>query len=87
MPTTKPRYQVTETPAVAHALDVAERRWPGLSRSALLARLAEEGARMLEREDEERQAARRRLVDSLAGGFEDAYPSGYLEELRKDWPE
>jgi hypothetical protein len=85
VPTTKQRYQVTETPEVAHALDVAERRWPDKSRSALLAALAEEGAKALEREDAERQETRRQLVERLAGGFD--YEPGYLEELRKDWPE
>jgi hypothetical protein len=85
VPTTKTRHQVTETPAVAHALAVAERRWPGVSRSALLARLAEVGAKMIEREEADRREARRRLVDKHAGGFR--YEPGYLEELRKDWPE
>jgi hypothetical protein len=85
VPTTRPRHQVTETPEVAHALDVAERRWPGLSRSALLAKLAEEGARVLEQEDEERRAQRRELVDKHAGGFH--FPPNYLDELREDWPE
>ncbi len=87
MPTTKTRHQVTETPGVAHALDVAEKRWPGLSKSALLAALAEAGATALERDEETSVAQRRALIDSLAGGFDDVYYDGYLEELRQDWPE
>lgn len=87
MPTTKTRYQVTETPSVAHALDVAERRWPGKSRSALLAALAEEGAKVIEQDDDARREARRTLVEANAGGFEDVFDVGYLEDLRQDWPE
>lgn len=87
MPTTKPRHQVTETPEVAHALEVAERKWPGKSRSALLAALAEEGAKAIEKDDIEVRAARRKRLETLAGGFDDAYPEGYLAELRQDWPE
>ena len=87
MPTTKPRHQVTETPELAHALEVAERRWPGKSRSALLAALAEEGAKAIEQDDAERLEARRRRLEKLAGGFEDVYYDGYLDDLRQDWPE
>jgi hypothetical protein len=49
--------------------------------------LAELGAEAVEREAAERREARRRLVEANAGGFEDAYPPGYLEELRQDWPD
>lgn len=87
MPTTKPRHQVTETEAVAHALDVGARKWPGRSRAAVLAALAELGAETLESDEAGRREARRKLVEANAGGFEDAYPPGYLEELRKDWPD
>lgn len=37
--TTRPRYQITETPEVAQALDRAAQRWPGEPRSKLLRRL------------------------------------------------
>lgn len=87
MTTTKPRHQVTETPGLAHALVVAARRWPEKSTSGQIAALAELGAAAVEREAAERREARRRLVEANAGGFEDAYPPGYLEELRQDWPD
>ncbi|MCL1899066.1 MAG: hypothetical protein FWG11_00835 [Promicromonosporaceae bacterium] len=45
MPTTLPRTQVTHTPDVERALQVAHTRWPDESRaSVLIARLAAEGA-------------------------------------------
>ncbi|MDM4762465.1 hypothetical protein QT381_05540 [Galbitalea sp. SE-J8] len=87
MPTTRPRYQITETDEVARALDAAERRWPGEPRSRLLVRLViENGARVAELTEEE-AARRAAAVDSLAGSFAGVYPEGYLEELRSDWPE
>lgn len=87
MPTTRPRHQITETDAVAHAIDLAARRWPGRSRGALVAALVEEAARILEREEGDRLDERRKLIDSIAGGFDDVFYDGYLEELRQDWPE
>jgi hypothetical protein len=88
VPTTKQRLQVTETEAVQHALEVAARQWPEItSRSALLAALAEEAAKHLERDHAQRREERRRLVEQHAGGFDDAFPPGYLDELRADWPE
>lgn len=44
VPTTKPRYTVTDTGHLAELLDAAARRWPDVAdRKQLLLRLAEEG--------------------------------------------
>ncbi len=44
VPTTKPRYTVTDTGHLAELLDAAARRWPDVvERKQLLLRLAEEG--------------------------------------------
>lgn len=44
VPTTKPRYTVTDTGHLAELLDAAARRWPDVvDRKQLLLRLAEEG--------------------------------------------
>lgn len=44
MPTTKPRYTVTDTGHLAELLDAAARRWPDVAdRKQLLLLLAEEG--------------------------------------------
>lgn len=51
MPTIRPRYQVTETPEVARALDRAAKRWPGEPRTRLLVRLVEVGGGLLESEE------------------------------------
>jgi hypothetical protein len=76
---------VTETPGLAHALEVAARRWPEKSTSGQIAALAELGAEAVERDEEQRRKARRERLERLAGGF--SYEPGYLEELRRDWPE
>lgn len=52
MPTTRPRYQVTDTGRVRHLLDLAAIAWPedADDRKALLIRLAETGAQHLSTE-------------------------------------
>lgn len=87
VPTTKPRYQVTETEDVGRALDVAARRWPDEPRSRLLVRLLEAGSAALERE--EGDAARRRpeAIRVTSGKYHDVFSPTYLTELRQDWPE
>ncbi len=86
MPTTLPRHQITETPAVAQALDIAARRWPHDPRSKLLLRLLHAGSDALE---QERNDAVRRQVDAIdatSGKYVDAFGREYLAELRHDWP-
>jgi len=83
MPTTFPRYTVTDTGALAQALDTAHALWPDLPRgSVLLTKLATLGADALA----ERRESRLQALSALAQ-FGDAYQPGYLEELRQDWPE
>lgn len=86
MPTTLTRIQVTQTPPVAHALEVAAQEWPGVPRSELIARLLSAGARSVEAARDERRARHRRVLEETRGSFRDAYPQGYLEDLREDWP-
>jgi hypothetical protein len=88
VPTTRPRHVITETPAVAAALDEAARRWPDEagSRSRLLLRLVELGRAQLNGQREQAVAERRRVIAETAGILVDAYPPGYLDELRRDWP-
>ncbi|MFM8599538.1 MAG: hypothetical protein ACKOB8_11130 [Mycobacterium sp.] len=86
MPTTRPRYQVTETPAVARALDRAAMQWPGEPRSKLLIRLVEAGARLLEHDERVELDAHRAAVSACAGRYDTAFSPDYLTDLRGDWP-
>ena len=86
MPTTRPRYQVTETPEVARALDRAAKRWPGEPRSKLLRRLIEVGGRILERDERAEDGAHRAAVLASSGRYPQAFGPDYLAELRADWP-
>ncbi|HEX4588104.1 MAG TPA: hypothetical protein VH185_09090 [Mycobacterium sp.] len=86
MPTTRPRYQVTETPEVARALDLAAKRWPGESRSKLLLRLVDAGGGALERDQHTEADAHRAAVTASSGRYAHAFGPDYLTELRADWP-
>lgn len=83
MPTSKPRYTLTDTGELSDLLDAAQRRWPEVAeRKALLLRLAAAGGETIEAEAAERRAA----VADTAGALSGAYEPGELERLRQDWP-
>lgn len=61
MPTTRPRYTLTDTGRLRELLDAAQERWPEITdRKALLLRLASEGHSTLELGDEQLAAEERR---------------------------
>ena len=82
MPTTRPRHQVTETDELAAALDEAERRWPGVGRGQLIAKLALEA----DRQHHDDLKGRLSAIDRYAGACTGVYEPGYLEAVRDDWP-
>ncbi len=83
MPTTKPRYTVTDTGELSELLDEAQRRWPGVhDRKELLLRLAAAGRDALAREASERSTA----IEDTAGALTGVYRPDELERLREDWP-
>ncbi|MGN6815915.1 MAG: hypothetical protein ACTHK3_07505 [Solirubrobacterales bacterium] len=84
MPTTKPRYTLTDTGALREQLDEAQRRWPDVQdRKELLLRLTAAGRRAIKREAEERRSA----IEETAGLLTDVYRPDELKQLREDWPE
>jgi hypothetical protein len=84
MPTTKPRYTLTDTGALREQLDEAQRRWPKVrDRKELLLRLTAAGRKAIEREAQERRSA----INETAGLLTGVYRSDELERLREDWPE
>jgi hypothetical protein len=86
MPTTRPRHFVTETDALAAALDEAAGRWPGLTRAQLLVRLALEGHRAVEQSGDERRRRRLAAVRTYSGCITGVYGPDYLKHLRDEWP-
>ena len=67
MPTTQPRYTVTDTGDMHEMLDLAHRRWPEIKdRRQLLLRLAEAGAERIASELDATTAESRRERQRLA---------------------
>lgn len=83
MPTTRPRYTVTDTGALSKQLDRAQQRWPHVrDRKALLLKLAAAGSGVIDGEIRDR----RRAVEATAGALSGVYEPGELDRLREDWP-
>jgi hypothetical protein len=83
VPTSKPRYTLTDTGELSDLLDAAQRRWPDVTdRKALLLRLVAAGSEAIAAEAAERRAA----VADTAGVLSGVYEPGELERLHKDWP-
>lgn len=84
MPTTKPRYTVTDTGELSELLNEAGRRWPDVKdRKELLLRLAKAGRAAIEAEAGEH----RKAVEETAGTLSGVYGLDELERLREDWPD
>lgn len=84
MPTTRPRYMITDTGQVAQALDLALWAWPDAERdAATLRRLIAEGAASLTLQRQAQLAALEKL-SSLGVGVD--YPDAYLRSLHEEWP-
>jgi hypothetical protein len=84
MPTSKPRYMLTDTGDLSDLLDAAQRHWPeASSRKELLLRLAAAGAEAIATEAEKRDQD----IAAAAGALTGVYEPGELERLRGEWPE
>ena len=83
MPTSRPRFVLTDTGELSEMLDAAQRRWPEVrDRRELLLRLVSAGSDAIEAEG----ADRRRAVEQTAGSLTGTYEPDELASLREDWP-
>lgn len=88
MPTKNPRTNITHTPEVRRALEVARERWPNeTTDSALILHLMKEGAQAIEASVKSTAQHRRTVIGEIAGKYSDAYEEDYLANLREGWDE
>lgn len=80
------RHQITETPAVARAIDKAARRWPEEPRSKLLLRLVDAGGAALDQAQDLATRQRQNAIKASSGKYAHAFSDSYLAVLRRDWP-
>ena len=81
VPTTRPRYTVTDTGQTAELLDLAHRAWPEITdRRQLLLRLTEAGGEALQARLDEREQRRERQ----RLGLERAARLVHVDELLSD---
>jgi hypothetical protein len=84
MPTIRRRHTLTETDAIAHALDAAAIAWPELrgDRAALLYRLVEAGAATVWVD-----GGARGVIRDAAGAASGTYPRDARTGLLAEWPD
>ncbi|BDZ52181.1 hypothetical protein GCM10025867_44220 [Frondihabitans sucicola] len=89
MATTLHRFTVTETAAVAHAIDLARFTWPELQndRAALLRRIIEWSGGELEERRASVLASRREAIRANAGAATGAFPPDAADSLKGEWAE
>ena len=68
-------------------MDRAAQRWPGEPRSKLILRLIKAGDEGLRADSAHHAHAHRAAVTASSGKYADAFPTGYLTDLRADWTE
>jgi hypothetical protein len=87
VPTSRRRFQITESNDISRALALAAKRWPKDARrpAALIQRLIGEGANAVTAQRERDVRRRHEAVARHRGAFAEAYPPGYLDEERRGW--
>jgi len=80
---------VTETPAIAEALEVAARRWPEVAddRAALIKKLLAVGSATVASGMEQERAHRVERIRAGAGSLPGMFPPNARDTLLDDWPD
>ena len=89
MPTLRNRHMITESDALAKAIDDAARLWPEIAdeRAELLRRLLDRGIQSVEAEFQEQMESRRKAITEVVGSLPGVWPKNWREEIRAGWPE
>ena len=83
--TLKPRIQVTETAELTKALAIAEELWPGESKSTLVSKLAELGARSAIESQTLRMLQVQQAHKYVQTHFAGVYQGVSVSDLRHMW--
>jgi hypothetical protein len=87
MPSRRPRLTITDSGAVAEALDEAASHWPEVrSRRELLLRLIERGRRAIAQDEADARERRKNAIERVRGSMTGVYQPSYREDLRDEWP-
>ena len=87
MVTSLHRFSITETPEIAHAIDIAVLSWPEFAnnRAAVLRQIIKVGSEAIERQTDERIARRRAALEQVSGSMTGTWPPNAIDKLRNEW--
>ncbi len=88
MPTSRPRHMITETDALAVALERAADLWPEDARDKgrLLRRVLSAGIESVETAQIKRLGSRRSAIEQAAGSLTGVWPADWRPAVRDEWP-
>lgn len=89
MPTSRPRYMITESDELAEALERAAKLWPELAdeRGSLLRKIVDLGVDDLDKRANANLQKRKQAILKVAGSLSGVWPKNWRDELRDEWPE
>lgn len=89
MPTSRPRYMITESDELAVALERAAKLWPELAqeRTALLRKIVDLGVEDLDNRANAKMEKRKQAILKVAGSLSGVWPENWRNQLRDEWPE
>lgn len=89
MPTTRPRYMITESDDLDLALQCAAKLWPELAgeRNALVRKVLDIGIDDVKRRVDANLEKKRKAILNVAGSLSGVWPENWRDELRAEWPE
>ncbi len=88
MPTSRPRHMITETDALAAALERAADLWPedASDKGRLLRRVLSAGIESVETAQIKRLESRRSAIEQAAGSLTGVWPADWRSSARDEWP-